>query len=151
MIVGLISDTHGLLREAAMQALQGCSLIIHAGDIGSGEVLAQLGSIAKVAAVRGNMDWGDYASDLRATEIVEIGDLLLYVIHDLSRLDLDPSAAGIQAVISGHTHKPSMIKKNGIYYLNPGSAGERRLSRPLSLIRLSINGRELTPQLVDLD
>jgi len=150
-LLGVISDTHGLLRPEALKALEGVELIIHAGDIGKPEVLKVLQSVAPVVAVRGNMDKGAWARELPETEVVEIGGLLLYVLHDLSGLDLDPVAASFSAVISGHSHRPSVKEHGGILYLNPGSAGPRRFRLPVSLAHLRIQGRALVAQEITLE
>jgi putative phosphoesterase len=150
MLVGVISDTHGLLRAEALAALRGCELIIHAGDVGRMEVLAELRQLAPVVAVRGNVDHGPWADALAPTEIVQAGEAYLYVLHDLKQLDLDPAAGGFSAVISGHSHKPAIDYKGGVLYLNPGSAGPRRFSLPISLARLQVTGRILTAELVEL-
>ena len=143
--IGVISDTHGMLRTAAQDALQGVDLIIHAGDVGSLEVLKVLREIAPVYAVRGNMDGGNLGAILSPTEVVDINGTLFYVLHDLGHLDLDPAAAGFSGVIYGHTHRPSLEEKNGILYLNPGSAGPRRFKLPVTLAIMRVNGfdREL--------
>lgn len=149
--IGVISDTHGLLRPVVEKALKGVELIIHAGDVGSAEVLGALSRIAPVAAVRGNMDKGAWAQKLPAQEIVKVGEALIYVIHDLHEIDLNPEAAGFRAVISGHSHTPRMVEQNGVLYLNPGSAGPRRFKLPVSLAVLTINGQELNAKLVELE
>jgi putative phosphoesterase len=125
-------------------------MIIHAGDIGTPEVLAALHAIAPVAAVRGNNDKGDWARALPETEVVEVGDIALYVLHDVNTLDLDPVAAGFAAVISGHSHRPAMAKRQGVLFLNPGSAGPRRFKLPVSVARLIIRGGAIDAQLVEL-
>ena len=125
-LIGLISDTHGLLRPEALQALAGSGLIIHAGDVGKPEILDQLRAIAPVVAVRGNIDKGDWASHLPLTAVVETEAVLIYVLHDVHELDLDPAAAGFGIVISGHSHKASREERSGVLYVNPGSAGPRR-------------------------
>ena len=139
--VGVISDTHGLLRPEAVAALQGSHLIVHAGDVGSPEVLDRLGHIAPTYAVRGNIDTHAWARKLPATEAVAVGSLVLWVLHDRSELDLDPAAAQFAAVIFGHSHKPSIETQDRVLYLNPGSAGPRRFSLPVSIgfLRLSEN------------
>ncbi len=137
-IVGVISDTHGLLRPEALDALVGVDLIVHAGDIGSGQVLDVLRELAPVCAIRGNVDRGVWADGLSETEIVEVDGLLLYVLHDLGQLDLDPAATGFRVVISGHSHDPRITEKLGVVYLNPGSAGPRRLRLPISMARMCI-------------
>lgn len=149
--IGVISDTHGLLRPAAEKALKGVELIIHAGDVGSAEVLKVLSQIAPVVAVRGNMDKGAWAQRLPAEEIVKIGETLIYVIHDLHEIDMNPAAAGFRAVISGHSHNPSLVEQNGVLFLNPGSAGPRRFKLPISLAVLTIKGQKLDVKLVELE
>ena len=149
--VGVISDTHGLLRPEAVAALAGVERIVHAGDIGSPDVLAALGRIAPVAAVRGNNDREAWAAGIPETEIVEVGDVSLYVLHDLHELDLDPRAAGFAAVIAGHSHQPRMEERAGVLYLNPGSAGPRRFKLPISLARLTVTGARVQARLVTLE
>jgi uncharacterized protein len=141
--VGLVSDTHGLLRAELVAALEGCTLIVHAGDVGRPEVLDGLQKIAPVVAVRGNVDRGPWAQALRRTQVVEVGQALLYVIHDLTDMDLDPAAAGFQAVISGHTHRAGSFRDRGVLYINPGSAGPRRLRLPVSAALLRVVGKDL--------
>jgi len=137
-LIGLISDTHGLLRPEALQALAGSGLIIHAGDVGKPEILDQLRAIAPVVAVRGNIDKGDWASHLPLTAVVETEAVLIYVLHDVHELDLDPAAAGFGIVISGHSHKASREERSGVLYVNPGSAGPRRFRLPLTVARLDL-------------
>lgn len=137
--VGLISDTHGLLRPEAKQALAGVERIIHAGDIGTPEVLEELGAIAPVVAVRGNNDKGPWAKNIATTEVVEIGGMSIFTIHDIKELDLDPHAAGFRVVIAGHSHKPMIETRDDVLYVNPGSAGPRRFSLPVSLGFLEID------------
>jgi putative phosphoesterase len=142
MIVGVISDTHGLLRPQAVEALRGSQLIIHAGDVGAPEILDQLARIAPLHAVRGNVDKGAWAKALPLTEVVEAGGAQLYVLHNLKELDLSPRAAGFAAVITGHSHQPVQKTLDGVLYFNPGSAGPRRFHLPVSLGRLHIvNGK----------
>ena len=148
--VGVISDTHGLLRPEALAALAGSDLIVHAGDVGAPEVLDALRRIAPVFAVRGNNDRGSWAAALPATEVVEVDGLLLYVLHDVHELDLDPAAAGFCAVIAGHSHQPRAETRGGVLYLNPGSAGPRRFTLPIALARLDIADGVLTPRIVEL-
>ena len=148
--LGVISDTHGLMRPEAIAALKGVEMIIHAGDVGRPEVLEALRTVAPVVAVRGNNDTNDWARDLPETEVVECGHVMLYVLHDLHTLDLDPAATGFHAVISGHSHRPAMEKRGGVLFLNPGSAGPRRFKLPISLAHLSIQGGVLDAQLIDL-
>lgn len=139
--VGVISDTHNLVRPEAMLALAGSDLIIHAGDICAAEVLRELEQIAPVIAVRGNNDRGEWADKLHVSEVVEVGGFSLYVLHNLAELDLSPRAAGIAVVISGHSHKPLLEEKDGVIYLNPGSAGPRRFALPISVATLRISDR----------
>lgn len=148
--LGVISDTHGLLRPQAVNALKGVSLIIHAGDIGSPEVLENLEKIAPVRAVRGNTDGGEWARSLPLTEVVAVGEIQLYVLHDLHTLDLEPQAARFAAVICGHSHRPHLEKKNGVLYLNPGSAGPRRFTLPVTLAYLQVQGKSLEAEFVSL-
>ena len=149
--VGVISDTHGLLRPEAVAALAGVERIVHAGDIGSPDVLAALGRIAPVAAVRGNNDREAWAAGIPETEVVEVGDVSLYVLHDLHELDLDPRAAGFAAVIAGHSHQPRVEERAGVLYLNPGSAGPRRFKLPISVARLTVTGPRVQATLVTLE
>jgi len=150
VLIGIISDTHGLLRPEAVLALRGSDLIIHAGDVGHPEILDELRLIAPTFAVRGNVDTARWANALPATEVVEAAGLQLYVLHDLATLDLDPKSAGFAAVISGHSHKPSADMRHGVLYLNPGSAGPRRFKLPICLARLRVTGSELRHELVEL-
>jgi uncharacterized protein len=149
--VGVISDTHGLVRPEVLAALAGVERIVHAGDIGAPDVLDALGRIAPVTAVRGNNDRERWAADIPETDVLEIGDVSLYVLHDLHELDLDPRAAGFAAVIAGHSHQPRMEERDGVLYLNPGSAGPRRFKLPISLARLTVTGGHLRAELVTLD
>jgi len=148
MTAGVISDTHGVLIPEALKILMGVDLIIHAGDIDTQAVLNDLNRIAPVFAVRGNMDRGNWASHLCETEAIEIGQCLLYVLHDVSRLDLDPSAAGMHAVVHGHTHQPSDELQKGVRFLNPGSATHPRRNTQPSLLMLYIMGTNLRPELI---
>lgn len=150
MTIGVISDTHGLLRPEATEALQGSELIVHAGDVGSAEVLERLRAIAPTVAVRGNIDGGAWAAALPVTDVVEVGQLHLYVLHELSGLDLDPKAAGFAAVISGHTHRPRAEVRDGVLYLNPGSAGPRRFSLPVAVAKLQLVGDSLSHEILEL-
>jgi len=149
--VGVISDTHGLLRPQALAALRGSDLIIHAGDVGRPEVLEPLRALAPLHVVRGNVDHGDWAARLPMTARVDVGGHLVHVLHNIADLDLDPPAAGLAAVIFGHSHKPSMETRDGVLWLNPGSAGPRRFDLPISLARITVAGNELRPGLVTLD
>jgi putative phosphoesterase len=150
LFIGVISDTHGLLRPQAVEALQGSALIIHAGDVGRPEILDELRRIAPVVAVRGNVDRSAWADRLPQNEIVEHGGVRLYVLHILDDLDLDPPTAGVHAVITGHTHLPKMETKDGVLYFNPGSAGPRRFDHPVSVGRLSIEDRKLRGKIITL-
>lgn len=149
-LVGVISDTHGLIRTEALKALEGVSLIIHAGDVGALSVLDRLEKIAPVTAVRGNTDREAWASRLPFTDVVEIGGVSLYVIHDLARLDLNPAASGFSAVINGHTHEPALFSKDNVLFLNPGSAGPKRHSLPISVALLRIKNNSLKAEMLTL-
>lgn len=151
MLVGLISDTHGLLRPEALAALRGCRLIVHAGDIGKPEVLDRLRAVAPTFAVRGNIDTQPWAAPLPKTEVVEAGSLLLWVLHEIAQLDLDPVAAGFAAVVFGHSHRPSIETRDGVLYVNPGSAGPRRFRLPVTVARLDVTGDSIRPEIVELD
>ncbi len=151
MIVGVISDTHGLLRPEAVSALQGSDLIIHAGDIGSPEIVPSLSKIAPVHAVRGNVDTKPWARDIPETAVVEAGGVLIYVLHDVNALDLKPRAAGFAAVISGHSHKPREEWRDGVLCFNPGSAGPRRFRLPVSVGKIVVEGAKLSAELVRLE
>ena len=150
MLIGVISDTHGLLRPEAVRALQGSELILHAGDVGDPRILDELRAIAPIVAVRGNIDQGDWAMKLPEYELVERQGVSIYLLHDLNQLDLDPPAAGVQAVISGHSHKPAMRTEKGVLYLNPGSAGPRRFKLPVTVARLSVVSKKLAAELLEL-
>ena len=148
--IGVISDTHGLLRPQAAAALQGSALITHAGDVGRTEILDELRRIAPVVAVRGNVDRDALAASLPLSEVVEHHGVRLYVLHILEDLDLDPPTAGFHAVITGHTHLPKMETKDGVLYFNPGSAGPRRFDHPISVGRLAVTDGRLGGELVYL-
>ncbi len=150
MKVGVISDTHGLLRPEAFAALRGSDLIVHAGDIGAPEILDALRRLAPVTAVRGNVDRDSWAKRLPAAEVIECGLAQLYLLHDRKQLDLDPVAAGFLAVICGHTHRPSQERKKGVLYFNPGSAGPRRFRLPVSMGRLHIRDGKIRGELITL-
>jgi putative phosphoesterase len=150
MTIGVISDTHGLVRQEALDALRGSELIVHAGDVGHPEVLDELRALAPTIAVRGNVDRGRWAAALPETKVVHAGELRLYVLHELSHLAIDPKADGFAAVIFGHSHRPSAEVRDGVLYLNPGSAGPRRFSLPVALARLRIEGRRLSQVIVEL-
>jgi len=151
LLIGVISDTHGLLRPEAVRALEGSERIVHAGDVGDPGILEELERIAPLSAVRGNVDRGDLARDLPATEVVPAGETDLYVLHDLAMLDLDPTAAGFAAVIYGHSHQPSVELRDGVLYLNPGAAGPRRFRLPVTVARLTVTGSRLDAEIVQLD
>ncbi|HVR36580.1 MAG TPA: metallophosphoesterase family protein [Methylomirabilota bacterium] len=150
-LIGVISDTHGLLRPEAMRALEGVERILHAGDVGGPEILDALGTLAPVTAVRGNTDHGGWALKLPETELVEVESATLFMLHDLGGLDLDPVAAGFQVIISGHTHRPVSEMRQGVLYLNPGSAGPRRFRLPVSLARIKVAGRKVDAELIELN
>jgi len=147
-LIGVISDTHGLLRPQAVAAMKGVGTIVHAGDIGSQEILDGLRKIAPVVAVRGNMDSMIWCRHLPLTETVTIGDIMLYVLHDIGDLDLNPSVSGFGAVIYGHSHRPAIAFHNGVLYLNPGSAGPRRFRLPVTLALLKVRGTVVTAEIV---
>ena len=149
-IVGIISDTHGLLRPEALEFLEGCDSIVHAGDLGDPDILKMLESIAPTVAVRGNVDRGLWTRALPDKDLVEAGGKLLYVIHNLDELDLDPAAAQIDAVIFGHSHTPASYEKDGVLYFNPGSAGPRRFKLPVSIGRFNIVDSGLESEIIDL-
>jgi putative phosphoesterase len=148
--IGLISDTHNLLRPEAVAALRGSDHIIHAGDICDPEILSALEDIAPVTAVRGNNDRGGWAASIRESEVLRLGEIFIYVIHDLAEMDVDPRAAGFHAVISGHSHRPLSSVRDGILFVNPGSAGPRRFSLPVSLGRLVVSGTNVQAELIEL-
>ncbi len=149
-VIGVISDTHGVLRPEAARALAGVESIIHAGDAGTPEVLQELSRIAPVHAVRGNVDRGEWARALPVSEVVDVAGALIYVLHNLAELDLDPAAAGFAAVVSGHSHQPRNEVRNGVLYLNPGSAGPRRFRLPVTLARMTVEGSAVCAELVAL-
>lgn len=151
MIIGVIADTHGLLRPEALAALRGSDLIVHAGDVGRPEILEELAQIAPLTAVRGNVDRGPWSQALHLTGVVEAGPYTLYVLHDLESLAIDPAAAGFDAVISGHSHRPVITRRDGVLYMNPGSAGPRRFSLPISLGRLIVTEDGLRGELITLE
>jgi uncharacterized protein len=148
--IGLISDTHGLLRPEALQALRGSDYIVHAGDIGDPAILEQLAAIAPVTAVRGNNDKGAVYASIADTEVLDAGGVLLYVLHDVNELDLDPAAAGFRVVVSGHSHRPSSRWRDEVLYINPGSAGPRRFSLPIAVARLRLEQERIEAELVEL-
>jgi putative phosphoesterase len=150
MIIGVISDTHGLLRPEAVELLRGSDHILHAGDIGAPEIIPELEKIAPVTAIRGNVDTQAWGRRFAETEVVELDGLYLYVIHDANALDLNPKAAGFAAVISGHSHKPSQEVKDGVLYFNPGSAGPRRFKLPISMGRLTIVDGKVSGRILEV-
>jgi putative phosphoesterase len=150
--VGLISDTHGLLRPEAMAFLKGCDYIVHGGDIGhNGSILEALAALAPVTAVRGNNDTGGWAKSLCEAEYLKVGELIVYVIHDLAQLDIDPLGAGVRVVVSGHSHKPLIEERDGVLYVNPGSSGPRRFKLPVTVADLRVAGKTASARLVDLE
>jgi putative phosphoesterase len=150
-IVGLISDTHGLLRPKAIDVLKGCDRIVHAGDIGDPEILAELARLAPLTAVRGNVDTAAWARSIPEREVLVVGESTrLYVLHAIEDLDLDPAAAGFHAVISGHSHKAGTRREDGVLYVNPGSAGPRRFSLPITVGRLLVEDGEVSVDLIEL-
>jgi len=149
-LIGLISDTHGLVRPQALQALEGVDLIIHAGDIGTPEVVDALRRIAPVVAIKGNNDRGSWAKSLPDTKLVKLSAAKLYVIHNLKELDCDPVARGIQVVISGHSHKPSVVHRDGVLYVNPGSAGPRRFKLPVAVAKLTMKLGAMDAKIIEL-
>ena len=147
--VGLISDTHGLLRPEVLAFLKGSDHIVHGGDICDPSVLEALAAIAPITAVRGNNDRGPWAAALRETELVRLGEVFVYAIHDLADLDIEPSAAGVGVVVSGHSHQPSVEHRGGVIYVNPGSAGPRRFKLPISAGELILNGGAASARIVE--
>jgi len=150
-VVGLISDTHGLVRPQALDALRGVDLVIHAGDIGKPEVVEALMRIAPITVIKGNNDRGAWAKKLPDTTILSVGGVRLFLIHDVHDLDFDPFERGIAAVISGHSHKPSIIKRDGVLFVNPGSAGPRRFKLPVVVGKLRIADGKLKAVIIELD
>ncbi len=149
--IGLISDTHGLLRLQAVAFLRGSDFIVHAGDIGDANILKELNALAPVTAVRGNNDRGPWAKAIAESQVLRVGEVSVCVIHDLAELDLDPVVAGFQVVVSGHSHKPVVETRNGVLYVNPGSAGPHRFSLPVAVAELEIAGRSAKANVVVLD
>jgi hypothetical protein len=148
--VGLVSDTHGLLRPEARAFLAGCDYIVHGGDVGNAEILDDLALMAPLIAVRGNNDTQVWAARLAQTELVRVGNIFLYVIHNLEELDIDPAAAGVRVVVSGHSHQPKVEERAGILYVNPGSCGPRRFRLPISAGELTVSGSAVKARIVDL-
>jgi putative phosphoesterase len=150
IIVGVISDTHGLMRPQALAALQGSDVIIHAGDVGNPDVIKELAGIAPTHVVRGNIDTAGWAADLPETERVDIGGHRFYLLHQISLLDLDPAQLGFAAVVFGHSHQPLVETRQGVLFLNPGSAGPRRFKLPVTVARVGVSGAGLRPEIVEL-
>jgi putative phosphoesterase len=150
MIIGLISDTHGLLRESALRALQNSNLIIHAGDVGDPKILEALENLAPVTAVRGNVDTAEWAMRLRATAVVKTGAVRIYVLHDAKELKLNLIPSGVSIIVSGHSHKPGQSTRDGILYINPGSAGPRRFNLPISVARLDLDRQPWEVEFIDV-
>jgi uncharacterized protein len=150
IVVGVISDTHGLLRPEAIRALRGADMIIHAGDVGNPEVIEELRGVAPTFVVRGNIDREHWAATLPMTAVVGVGDRLFYVLHEISQLDVDPAAAGFAAVVFGHSHVPSMETREGVLFLNPGSAGPRRFKLPVAIARVRVSGERIDSEIVEL-
>lgn len=148
--IGLISDTHDLLRPEARAFLMGSDFIVHAGDICERSILEELETIAPVTAVRGNNDKGPWAKALNGTEFLQVGEFFLYAIHDLAELDIDPVAAGVRVVVSGHSHKPLVEERNGVLFVNPGSAGPRRFRLPIAVGEVILNGTSVSARTVEL-
>lgn len=149
-IVGIISDTHGLLRPEAIEFLSECDLIVHAGDIGTPDILKELTAMAPTFPIRGNMDKDPWTKNLPTSDVIEVGKKFLYLIHNIEDLDLDPASAGFDAVISGHSHQPASYKKNGVLYFNPGSAGPKRFKKPVSIGRITIKNIRLESEIITL-
>jgi uncharacterized protein len=150
VVIGVISDTHGRLRPEALEALRGSQRIIHAGDIGSPEILETLSAMAPITAVRGNIDKDSWARKLPEIDVLEIAGISIYVLHDLAKLDLDPKAAGFNVVISGHSHISKRETREGVLYFNPGSAGPRRFKLPVTIGKLIVNGGSVHAEIVEL-
>jgi putative phosphoesterase len=150
ILIGVISDTHGLLRPQAVDALRGSDYIIHAGDVGAPGILDKLRDIAPITTVRGNVDKGDWAGELPETDVLEAGGFLIYILHDLQQLDLKPTGAGVAVVVSGHSHVPKKEMRDGVLYFNPGSAGPRRFKLPVSIGKLIVEGGVVRAELLQL-
>src|SRR5579863_2756944 len=147
--VGLISDTHGLLRPEARAFLIGCDYIVHGGDIGSAAILDELALVAPLIAVRGNNDREPWAARLPLTELIRVGNVFVYVIHDLAELDIDPAAAGVRVIVSGHSHKPMIEERDRVLYVNPGSSGPRRFKLPISVGEIVVSDSAVKARIVD--
>ena len=150
MVLGLVSDTHGLLRESALRALRNTGHIIHAGDVGDPKILEALDKVAPVTAVRGNVDTAEWATKLPPTTMVEIGAVRIYVLHNVKELKLNAIPSGISIIVSGHSHKPGQATRNGVLYINPGSAGPRRFNLPTTVARLDLNLRPWVAEFIDV-
>jgi putative phosphoesterase len=150
VFVGVISDTHGLLRPEAVAALRGSDYIIHAGDIGDASILKTLAEVAPVTAIRGNVDREAWARKIFSTDVLEAGGISIYVLHNIQELDLEPEAAGFGVVVCGHSHVPKQETKNGVLYFNPGSAGPRRFRLPVTMGRLKIQGGRVSGEIVEI-
>jgi uncharacterized protein len=150
IIVGIISDTHGLLRREAVAALRSSDMIIHAGDVGNPDVIKALAAIAPTHVVRGNIDTGSWAARLPMTERVDVGERRFYVLHQISQLELDPADAGFAVVVFGHSHQPLIETRAGVLFLNPGSAGPRRFKLPVTVARVGVAGPHMRPEIVEL-
>ena len=149
--IGLISDTHGLLRPEATVFLRGCDFIVHGGDIGDPGILDELAALAPVTVVRGNNDRGPWTKALRETALLQAGEVLLYAIHDITQIDITPSAAGVRVVVSGHSHKPAIEEREGVLFVNPGSAGPRRFKLPIAVGELRVSGSTVAARIVNLE
>ncbi|HUB19912.1 MAG TPA: metallophosphoesterase family protein [Acidobacteriaceae bacterium] len=150
MRVGVISDTHGLLRPEAVTALEGVDHILHTGDVGDPSILEELREIAPVTAIRGNIDRTGPCARLPATDVVELGGITFHMLHDVKDLDLDPRSAGIDVVVSGHSHQPGVERRKGVLFLNPGSAGPRRFSLPVTVARVTVGDGEVKAEIIEL-
>jgi uncharacterized protein len=150
MRIGIISDTHGVLRPEAIKRLACADHIIHAGDIGAPEVIEGLRRIAPITAIRGNIDAGEWAKDYPDTELVVLGGRALYVLHNLKKIQLDPAASGFDVVVSGHSHRPRIQTNNGVLYVNPGSAGPRRFKLPIAIAILTLSDRAILPRILEI-
>jgi uncharacterized protein len=148
--IGLLSDTHGLLRPEALAFLRGSDFIVHAGDIGDAGVLNQLKALAPLTVVRGNNDKGGWAGGIAETAVLKVGEVSIYVLHNLAELDIDPVAAGLDVVVSGHTHQPKVERRDGVLYINPGSCGPRRFKLPVAVAELRLAGESVDAKLVEL-
>jgi putative phosphoesterase len=149
--IGVISDTHGLLRPDAIAFLEGCDHIIHAGDIADRAVLDALRAIGPLTIVRGNNDRGPWTQGISSSEMIEVDDVHMYIVHDIADMAIDPVAAGVSVVISGHSHKPSIARRDGVLYLNPGSAGPRRFTLPIAMAELTIDGSAVDARIIELE